>query len=116
LSDDLSDSHRADKEQPVIVISGLMEVSETSADDFAAMSRDLVGATRREPGCTEYRFARSIENPQVFEIFEEFADQEAFDEHVRAEHYRSWNRALKGVEVVRVSITRYDATIRTVLV
>ena len=101
----------------MIVISGLMEVAPASADAFAALSLELVDATRREAGCVEYRFARSIESPGRFDIFEEFADQEAFDEHVRAEHYRAWNRSLKteGIEITRVSIVRYDATERTVL-
>ena len=101
----------------MIVISGLMEVAPASADTFARLSRDLVDATLLEPGCVEYRFARSLDLPERFEIFEEFADQEAFDAHVRAEHYRAWSRALRseGVEIVRMSIVRYDATERTVL-
>ncbi|MEU5994705.1 putative quinol monooxygenase [Spirillospora sp. NPDC047418] len=99
----------------MIVVSGLMEVAPDCADQFAARTRELVDATRREPGCVEYRFARSIEKAERFEFFEEFADQAALDEHVRADHYRSWNRALKGMEVTRVSIVRYVATERTVL-
>lgn len=99
----------------MIVISGLVEVAPHAVDDFAAISRELVEATRREPGCVDYRFARSIEVPERFEIFEEFVDQEAFEAHARADHYRAWGRALKGIEVTRMSITRYDATERTVL-
>ncbi len=101
----------------MIVISGLMEVAPASADAFARLSRDLVAATLLEPGCVEYRFARSLDDPDRFEIFEEFIDQDAFDAHVRAEHYRAWGRALRseGIEITRTSVVRYDATARTVL-
>ncbi|SEG91875.1 Quinol monooxygenase YgiN [Thermomonospora echinospora] len=99
----------------MIVVSGFMEVAPDYADRFAACTRELVDATRREPGCVEYRFARSIEKAERFEVFEEFVDQAALDEHVRADHYRSWNRALKDIEVTQVSIVKYIATERTVL-
>ncbi|GAA3516194.1 hypothetical protein GCM10022234_09190 [Aeromicrobium panaciterrae] len=99
----------------MIVISGILEVAGHSADAFADLCRPLVEETRREPGCADYRFARSIDNSAVFEIFEEFADQEAMDHHVRADHYRSWSRALRDFEVISMSINRYDVTERTVL-
>jgi quinol monooxygenase YgiN len=99
----------------MIVVSGLMEIAPGGAERFAEVTRELVDATRREPGCVEYRFAQSIEKAGRFEVFEEWADQAALDEHVRADHYRTWNRALKGIEVTRVSIVRYAATERTVL-
>jgi quinol monooxygenase YgiN len=99
----------------VIVVSGVMEVAPAGADRFAALTRQLVDATRREPGCVEYRFAESIDRAGRFEVFEEFADQGAFDEHVRSDHYRAWGRALKELEVTRVSVVRYDAAERTVL-
>ncbi|RAY16347.1 hypothetical protein DPM19_05565 [Actinomadura craniellae] len=99
----------------MIVVSGFMEVAPDCADRFAERTRELVDATRREPGCVEYRFARSIEKAERFEVFEEFVDQAAFDEHARADHYRSWNRALKEFQVTRVSIVKYVATERTVL-
>jgi len=99
----------------VIVVSGIMEVAPADADRFSTLTRRLVDATRREPGCVDYRFAQSIERPGRFEVFEEWADQAALDAHVRAVHYRDWSRALKDVEVTQVSIVRYAATERTVL-
>lgn len=99
----------------MIIISGVMEISAGSADVFEALSRDLVTATRLEPGCAEYRFARSIDDPNVFEIFEEFDDETAMREHVRADHYRAWGRAVRDLDVVRVAINRYDAPERVVL-
>lgn len=99
----------------MIIVSGLMEIAPADLDRFTALTRELVEATRREPGCVEYRFAQSIEKAERFEVFEEFVDQAALDEHARADHYRGWGRALKDIDVTRVSIVRYVATERTVL-
>jgi quinol monooxygenase YgiN len=99
----------------MIVIDGAMEIGAGSVETFRALSRELVDETLREPGCAAYSFAESISRPGRFVIFEEFADQAAFEEHTRADHYRRWSRALKDVEVLEVSIVRYDASERTVL-
>jgi quinol monooxygenase YgiN len=99
----------------VIVISGVMEIPSESVDRFTEISRDLCAATVQEPGCAAYTFARSIVDPERFEIFEEWADQDALDAHTRADHYRAWGRALRELSVRRMSIVRYDTTERSVL-
>lgn len=100
----------------MIVVSGVMEIPADRAEDFVAMSRDLCVATRQEPGCAAYTFARSIEDPNRFEIFEEWVDEEALTAHTRADHYRAWGRTLREIEVRRMSIVRYDVADRTALV
>jgi quinol monooxygenase YgiN len=92
-----------------------MEIGTESVETFAELSRALTEATRREPGCQGYTFAQSIEEPGRFEIFEEWVDDAALDEHTRAEHYKVWGRGLKDVEVRGVSIVRYAVSERTVL-
>jgi quinol monooxygenase YgiN len=100
----------------VIVISGVMEIPSEHVETFAALSRELCVATREEPGCSAYTFAQSIEDPERFEIFEEWADDAALTAHTRAGHYGAWGRALKESQVRRMSIVRYDVSDRSVLV
>lgn len=100
----------------MIVVSGVMEIPADKVEAFVAMSRDLCVATREEPGCAAYTFARSIEDPNRFEIFEEWVDEAALTAHTRADHYRAWGRALRDIDVQRMSIVRYEAGDRTVLV
>jgi quinol monooxygenase YgiN len=100
----------------MIVISGVLEIGRQDVPEFVRLSRELLGPTRAEPGCVAYTFAASIDDPDRFEIFEEWTDQEALDAHARTGHYRSWGRALRGLEVKRMAIARYEASDRTVLV
>lgn len=99
----------------MIVISGAMELGAGSVETFAELSRVLCEATRTEPGCRAYTFAQSIETPGRFEIFEEWDDQAAIDEHTRTDHYRVWGRALRELEVLGMSIVSYAVSDRTVL-
>jgi quinol monooxygenase YgiN len=99
----------------MIVVSGWMRIGAQSRQAFREVCRDLVEETLREPGCAAYSFAESVTEPGRFEIFEEFADEAALEAHTHAEHYRSWGRAVRDLEVIAMAVAKYDATGRTVL-
>lgn len=99
----------------MIVVSGVVRIGPDSREAFRDASRVLVEETRREPGCAAYSFAESISEPGRFEIFEEFADDGALEEHTRAEHYRAWGRALRDLDVLEVAVVKYDVGGRAVL-
>ncbi len=57
------------------------------ADMAAELLVQLRDASRTEPGCLRYDVARSIENPEVFVLHEEWVDQAALDFHYATEHF-----------------------------
>jgi quinol monooxygenase YgiN len=40
-----------------------------------------------EPGCTDYRAGRSVENPDEFILYEEYVDQAALEAHRETAHF-----------------------------
>ena len=50
--------------------------------------RSLVGPSRAEPGCLYYQPCRDPENPRVFLIYEEYADEDAYKRHGESEHFQ----------------------------
>jgi autoinducer 2-degrading protein len=51
--------------------------------------RAMAEAVRRnEPGCVVYRAARSIENPHVFVLYEEYEDEAALLAHRETRHFQ----------------------------
>ena len=48
----------------------------------------LAAATRTEPGCRSYRPARSVDDPRVFVIYEEYDDEAALETHSASDHFR----------------------------
>jgi quinol monooxygenase YgiN len=50
--------------------------------------REIVAASRKEPGCREYRLHCDEKEPGLFVFIEEWADQEILDKHNNSEHFK----------------------------
>jgi quinol monooxygenase YgiN len=50
----------------------------------------LAAATREEPGCRAYRPTRSVDDPRVFLIYEEYDDESALAAHTASAHFRRY--------------------------
>jgi len=50
----------------------------------------LAAATREEPGCRIYRPTRSVDDPGVFLIYEEYDDEAALEAHSASEHFKRY--------------------------
>lgn len=64
------------------------------AEAVAALLADLVDAVRTEPGNIVFDAHRKTENPDVFFVYEVYADREAFDVHLSSEHSAIFNSKL----------------------
>ena len=51
------------------------------------LRRMAEAVARHEPGCLLYRASRSIEDPDVFVLYEEYADQAALEAHRETPHF-----------------------------
>ena len=43
----------------------------------------LPAAARKEPGCADHHFHRSVDDPNVFAFYENWLSQKDFEEHIR---------------------------------
>ena len=58
-----------------------------SEDRVIAVLDHLAHATRAEAGCIDYQPHRSTEDPRDFLIYEQYADEAAFEVHADSEHF-----------------------------
>ena len=49
--------------------------------------RELTPATRAEPGNLFYQAQRSLEDPRVFLLYEQYADEAGYQAHQDSEHF-----------------------------
>ncbi len=75
------------------VIAATYLVREGEADAVRAVLEAMVPLTRAEPGCLEYRAHASVEDPNVFFLFEEYADEQGYQAHAGSAHFE---RLIKG--------------------
>jgi quinol monooxygenase YgiN len=57
-------------------------------EDAVASALDgLASASRHESGCVRYLANRSLDDPRVFLLFEEYLDEDAYKAHAASEHF-----------------------------
>lgn len=68
-----------------IILKGYIEVSDEDLDVVMQELPNHIELTRAEAGCLVFNVTQDGENKNRFDVYEEFSDQEAFDQHqVRA--------------------------------
>jgi quinol monooxygenase YgiN len=70
------------------VLVARMTAREGEQDRAAELIRELVQATRQEPGNELYIPHRDPENPRVFLLYEQYRNEAAFKEHGETEHFQ----------------------------
>lgn len=63
------------------------------ADEVEPLLRSLARATRQETGCLGYRVHRAQDEPNVFVVYEEWADREAMTAHQRTAPIHAFRKA-----------------------
>ena len=81
-----------------ITLSGYIEVPSEDLNTVLAELPNHIALTHQEAGCITFTVIRDLNNPQRFDVYEEFTDKVAFEKHqarVKASH---WGKVTKNVE------------------
>ncbi|OLT29366.1 oxidoreductase [Nocardiopsis sp. CNR-923] len=54
------------------------------------ITRNATASVRDEPGCLRFEVAQDARDPDMFWVYEAFADREALRAHRRAPHFLAW--------------------------
>jgi quinol monooxygenase YgiN len=57
------------------------------ADRLLEVIREMTPASRAEPGCRFYQAQRSEEDPDLFFLYEQYADEAGYEAHQDSEHF-----------------------------
>ena len=88
------------------VIAATYFVRDGEAESVLAALREMTPLTRSEAGCLAYEPHRSVEDPNVFFLYERYCDQAAFQAHANSDYFArcikdgAWPRLARR-EVVR---------------
>ena len=64
-----------------IVLEGYIDVPAGDLDAVLAELPNHIGLTRSEPGCIRFEVKQRAESPRLFDVYETFESQRAFDSH-----------------------------------
>jgi len=88
----------------MIVLIVHMTVKPDTEEDCKRLLREMVDATRKEPGCLQYIAHQSTENPLNFSIYEQYVDEAAFQAHRDSAHFAWYIKG--GVDALIATRTR----------
>ena len=69
------------------VVSAKWRAKEGKADRLLEVIDELTAPSRAEPGNRFYQAARSAEDPQLFFLYEQYADEAGYQAHMDSEHF-----------------------------
>lgn len=73
-----------------LITTATIEAAPGRAEELAAALNTFVEATVLEPGCRLFRIMRVRGQPELFVLWEHFADQADLDAHMQAEHTKAF--------------------------
>jgi quinol monooxygenase YgiN len=75
------------------VVSAKWRAKAGQEDRLAEICQEMTEPSRNEPGNLFYQAHRSPEDPQLFYLYEQYADQAGYQAHMDSEHF---TRLVKG--------------------
>ena len=82
-----------------------IKLDEVAVPAFLATLPGLVAGTRAEPGCIQYDFNQSNDEPSLFLVYEKWADQAALDAHMETPHIQAFIADFGGSFAEPVTMT-----------
>ena len=71
-----------------------LEIQEGKGDEAVAAFEANAAGSRTEPGCLKWEWARRVDEPSHFAIYELYVDQAAIDFHRASPHFLAWQSTL----------------------
>lgn len=77
----------------VLTVVAKVRAASGKGDALAALLVEQAAAVRaNEPGCLVYRMHRSTQDPELFLVYEMYADEAAFEAHRTAPHLAAFRK------------------------
>lgn len=81
------------------VVAATYRVKSGEEDKIREILEIMTPLSRAEPGCLFYQTHRSTEDPQIFFLYEQYADESAYQTHMSTPHFE---RYIKGEALPRL--------------
>ena len=88
---------------PIVTIIAKIVAKPAAVEKVKGELLNLVGPTRKEPGCIEYHLHQDKSNPAQFVFYERWKSAEVLQEHMQSEHFKRFQSVLAdSLETVAV--------------
>jgi quinol monooxygenase YgiN len=92
----------------MIIVSGTIRIDGADREKAKEMATTMAAASLAEEGCSAYGFWQDIDDPDLYRIFEEWASQEAIDEHFASPHMATFMAAMAELTISDMDLSKYE--------
>ncbi|MEL6479270.1 MAG: putative quinol monooxygenase [Pseudomonadota bacterium] len=93
-----------------VIVAGHVTFAAGEVDRLAPEMDRVIAATRAEPGCEVYTYARLLEDPDTIRIFEIWESGEALRAHFKTPHMAAWYQTLTTAQVLNRDVKVHPFT------
>jgi len=91
----------------VIVIHASVLIDPAKMDVAIPAAKEMMAASRQEPGCHAYTFTRDLSEPGRFHIIEEWESDEALAIHFKAPHMAKFQAVVPTLGLKEMKADRF---------
>ena len=92
----------------MLLIEGTFNLEPADRDPFLEAAKAVMAETLKEDGCHAYCFSPDIIDSGMVHIFEKWESQDHLSAHMKADHIRTFGRALKPLTILGRKFTQYE--------
>ena len=74
----------------MIMVLGTVRLSPDKLEAARPAMRQMVTASRAEPGCIAYAYAQDVLDPETIHVVEKWRDRQALSDHFATPHMAEW--------------------------
>lgn len=93
----------------MVVVMAKLSVKPDKKAELLALARDVIAATRKEPGCISYSLMEDPYDAGTCLFVEEWTDKKALEAHLTMAHLAEWRAKSKDLLAGKTAIKLYQA-------
>ena len=93
----------------MIVVVGQFRFPVDRMDEARPAMRQVIEATRAEPGCVQYNYGEDVLDPGLIRVSELWQSREHLNAHMQTAHMAQWQRERAELGLSEREIMVYDA-------
>jgi quinol monooxygenase YgiN len=93
----------------MIVLTATMRAKEGSGGDLEKIIRESAPKFLKDPGCTQYKVHRRLDDANLFFFYEEYEDNDALTYHASTPHFKGMFAAMRPFLDGKAEIATYRA-------
>lgn len=86
------------------IVLAQVEINQQNDNTFFTLTKNLIILTRAEKGCVDFSINIKSKNPNELVIFEIFADDNAFKNHLKQPYVIEWFKMLNKLRKTELSV------------